>query len=243
MDTTELHNGHNRPITHEEAQRALYLDFEGRGPASGGPDPLPLIAGIACEGEYTATALDLSIEMIAERPDVDFMPLDHFLGELLDQAMFEERRIVFWTSHEKMLFTVRGYPPGHIGFDVRVPAKAHPKLKHYFREFRTANKKIRNAGVAKTTKSVLRTKAFGLLAIIADDLGLKRPANYGPGFVGKWLRTMQEQSRLKSGLGYDRWSPSGKRNTTKLLKHNEHDCRATEFLLKWLLEHEPEIYL
>ena len=35
---TELHDGQNRPITNEEAQRALYLDFEGRGPASGGVD-------------------------------------------------------------------------------------------------------------------------------------------------------------------------------------------------------------
>ena len=232
----ELHDGQNRPITPEEAQRALYLDFEGRGPSGGGPDPLPLIAGISCEGEYTATALDISIEMIAERPDVDFLPLDHFLGELLDQATSEERRIVFWTSHEKTLFTSRGYPPGDIGFDVRVPAKAHPELKHYFREFRSTNKKIRSAGTAKTTNRALRTKAFGLLAIIADDIGLKKPHSYGPGFVGKWLRTMQEQNRLKSGTGYDRWSRGVKKNTTLLLKHNEHDCRATEYLLKWLLE-------
>ena len=233
----ELHDGQNRPISPEEAQRALYLDFEGRGPSGGGPDPLPLIAGISCDGEYTATALDICIEMIAERPDVDFLPLDHFLGELLDQATFEERRIVFWTSHEKTLFTSRGYPPGDIGFDVRVPANARPELKHYFRKFRLANRKLRNNAKTKAKKNALRTKAFGLLAIIADDLGLKRPISYGPGFVGKWLRTMQEQNHSKSGTGYDRWSPSGKRNTTKLLKHNEHDCRATEYLLRWLLEH------
>ena len=237
MSPMELHDGQNRPITREEAQRALYLDFEGRGPSGADPDPLPLIGGVCSEGEYTATALDISIEMIAERPDIDFMPLDHFLGELLDQATSEERRIVFWTSHEKTLFTSRGYPPGDIGFDVRVPARKHPDLKDYFRKFRSNNKKIRGPGAAKTTKSALRTKAFGLLAIIADDLSLKRPANYGPGFVSKWLRTMQEQNQLKSGTGYDRWSPSSKRNTTKLLKHNEHDCRATEYLIKWLLEH------
>jgi hypothetical protein len=124
-----------------------------------------------------------------------------------------------------------------IGFDVRVPAKAHPELKHYFREFRSNNKNIRGPGAAKTRKSALRIKAFGLLAIIADDLGLKRPASYGPGFIGKWLRTTQEQNQSKSETGYDRWSPSSKRNTTKLLKHNEHDCRATEYLLKWLQEH------
>ena len=42
MPTIELNDGHNRPITLEEAQRALYLDFEGRGPSGSGPDPLPL---------------------------------------------------------------------------------------------------------------------------------------------------------------------------------------------------------
>lgn len=80
MATRELHDGQNRHITREEAQRALYLDFEGRGPSGADPDPLPLIGGVCCEGEYSATALDISIEMIAERPDVDFMPLDHFFG-------------------------------------------------------------------------------------------------------------------------------------------------------------------
>ena len=233
----ELRDGQNRPITLEEAQRVLYLDFEGRGPSEADPDPLPLIGGVCCEGDYTATALDRSLDMISERPDVDFMPLDHFLGELLDQAEIEQRRIVFWTSHEKTLFTTRGYPPGEIGFDVRVPARKHPQLKDYFREFRAKNKKIRGPGAAKAAQRRLRTKAFGLLAIITDDLGLKRPASYGPGYVGKWLRTMQAQNQLKSGTGYDRWSPSGKRNTTKLLKHNEHDCRATEYLLKWSLDH------
>ena len=233
----ELHDGQNRPITLEEAQRALYLDFEGRGPSEADPDPLPRIGGVCCEGDYTATALDRSLDMISERPDVDFMPLDHFLGELLDQAEIEQRRIVFWTSHEKTLFTTRGYPPGEIGFDVRVPARKHPQLKDYFREFRANNKKIRGPGAAKAAQRRLRTKAFGVLAIITDDLGLKRPASYGPGYVGKWLRTMQAQNQLKSGTGYDRWSPSGKRNTTKLLKHNEHDCRATEYLLKWSLDH------
>ena len=148
----ELHDGQNRPVTPEEAQRALYLDFEGRGPSAADPDPLPLIGGVCCEGDYTATALDISIEMIAERPDVDFLPLDEFLGELLDQATFEERRIVYWTSHEKTLFTSRGYPPGDIGFDVRVPAKAHPELKHYFRNFRLANRKFRNPATPKTIK-------------------------------------------------------------------------------------------
>ena len=237
MPTIELNDGHNRPITLEEAQRALYLDFEGRGPSGSGPDPLPLVGGVCCEDNYTATAFDCSLDMISERHDVDFMPLDHFLGELLDQAEFEERRIVYWTSHEKTLFTTRGYPPGEIGFDVRVPTRKHPELKEYFSEFRSNNKKIRAPGAAKAAKIALRTQAYGLLAIITDDLGLKRPSSYGPGYVGKWLRTMQEQNQLKSGTGYDRWSPSGKRNTTKLLKHNEHDCRATEYLLNWLLEH------
>ena len=103
-------------------------------------------------------------------------------------------------------------------------SRHHPKLKYYFHESRSTNKKICSADVAKTTKSALRTKAFGLLAIIADDLGLKRPANYGPGFVGKWLRTTQEQNRLKYGTGYYRWSPSGKRNTTRTIVERPSIC-------------------
>ena len=95
MATRELNDGHNRPITLEEAQWALYLGFEGRGPSGTDPDPMPLIGDVCCEGDYTASVLDSSLYMISERPDVAFMPLDHFLGELLDQEKLEERRIFF----------------------------------------------------------------------------------------------------------------------------------------------------
>ena len=225
----------NHPISLDEAKRALYLDFEGPGSSKSAPDPLPLIAGVRCEGQYQATALDPALSTLADRPNVDYMPLDGFLDELLSWAQFEKRRIVFWTSHEKNLFIARGYPPGVIGFDAKIPTRNHSVLRHHFDEFKENTKRYRSSTTAKTTKTALRSKAYGLLTLIAADLGLPRPNGYGPGYVGKWIRSMVEQAKKKDS--YDVWSPGVKKATTRLLKHNQHDCEATEFVLHYVLTH------
>ena len=99
------------PIKKDEADRALYLDFEGPGASNTDSNPLPLLGGVLCESSYTVTVLDQRLEPLTHRSYIKYTPLDDFLGQLLKQAIDEQRRIAFWTSHEEKLFEERGYPP------------------------------------------------------------------------------------------------------------------------------------
>ena len=223
----------SRPITVQEAERALYLDFEGPGPSSKDKNPLPLFAGVRCESKYTLAVLDKCLESLAQEREVGYETLDNFLSDLLARAREEDRRIVFWTSHEKNLFASRGYPPGDIGFDVKIPAKAS-ELGCYFSSFRKAVAAFKNPKTSKTRKKSLRPKAFGLLTLIAAEIGYPRPGDYGAGLVGKWVRHILGQATRKDR--YAVWTQGGKAAVTKLLKHNRHDCFATERVLIHLLE-------
>lgn len=230
---------HNHPIDADEAARALYLDFEGPGPSKAVKNPLPVFAGLLCEDEYRPTVLDTRLDDAATARGLGFCGLDEFLESLLKRARDENRRIVFWTSHEEELFQERGYPPGDIGFDVRIDAKQSDGLKTRFAQFKRDEKDWKDPKSAKSRKKKLRPKAFGLLTLLTETIGLPRSSGYGAGLVGKWIRTMLDQAEKKAS--YEDWSRGGKGSLTKLIKHNEHDCIATEYLLNHLLDPRPSI--
>ena len=225
------------PIKKDEADRALYLDFEGTGASKTNPNPLPLLAGVLCESSYTVTVLDQRLEPLTYRSYIKYTPLDDFLGQLLKQAIDEQRRIAFWTSHEEKLFEERGYPPREVGFDVKIPTK-ETYLKKHFTQFRKDTKAFRDPNTSKTRKKILQPRAHSLLTIIAGELGLPRPSGFGAGLVGKWLRSILDQSDKKTA--YPTWSRGSKAAVTKLIKHNCHDCCATKFILDYLFSLEND---
>ncbi|MCZ6807126.1 MAG: hypothetical protein O7F08_09250, partial [Deltaproteobacteria bacterium] len=224
-------NRKNNPIDLEGARQAIYLDFEGPGRPSGGEAPPPMFAGTLIEGQYAFWVLDPVFQGLAESKEIPFASLDGFLAMTLQIAQLHSRRVVFWSSHEETIFSEGGYAPDGIGFDLKIPAKEVHEAR--FNEFRKTEQRWKNPKTPKTTKTKLKSKAFGLLTLLAADLGLPRPKGYGPGLVGKWISTMREQAVSKTH--YEKWATSGKAAATKLRNHNKHDCEATEFLLKQLL--------
>ena len=227
----------NHPIDTHEATRALYLDFEGPGPSKKAKKPLPVLGGVLCEENYLPTALDPRLKDAAIAKGIGYASLDNFLESLLERAGSQHRRIVYWTSHEKQLFEDRGYPPNDIGFDVRIDARESATLKPLFTQFNRDNKERKNPTTSRTRRDELRPKAFGLLTLLAQDRGLPRPHQSGAGKVGHWLKTVVVQAETKPSFAD--WARSGKTSLTKVIKHNEHDCRATEFLLSYLLKTTP----
>ena len=229
----------NQPIDLAAARRALYLDFEGNAPTNRQmADPPPVLAGVLCEGEYQLSIVDKGLAALTEKdsgedPGYECVCLDTFLEELVRRARDESRRIVFWTAHERDLFEERGYPPGEIGYDVRVEAKPH--FTGDFQDYKARYREYVNPDTAKSKKKQLRPTAHGLLTQITATIGLDRPELYGAGLVGKWIKHMRKHS--KKGA-FQPWPRGAKAAASKLIKHNKHDCEATQFLLEHLLNNK-----
>ena len=114
----------NKPISLTEAERAIYLDFEGEGASKKTVQaPPPVLGGECCEGRYRWTLLDTDFAARADRDGAPHADLSGYLEGLVVRARAESRRIVFWTSHEENLFVAAGFPPWEFGFDVFIYAK------------------------------------------------------------------------------------------------------------------------
>ena len=218
----------NHTISREEVERAIYLDFEGEGARSfHAIAPDPILAGILVDDAYEWTLLDDELGDVARFHEVPVIELPVYLEHLIDRARSEGRRIVYWTSHEAEVFEQHGFPPGRLGFDLKIPVKPH--FRDAFAESKKAYKKI--FGASTSMKKKLGPKAFGLCvqcARLACDLAV--PTDYGFGKVGDRIRYCKRQAKSKDS--YASWSPGAKRKWTSLVKHNRKDCEAMLLLAK-----------
>ncbi|MCP4847642.1 MAG: hypothetical protein GY899_06825 [Verrucomicrobiaceae bacterium] len=217
------------PITKQEADRAIFLDFEGKGPPSSSQDaPPPVMAGSLCDGKYEWKILDENFkDATRKREPTQYLPLENFLKKLKEMAEDQGRRIVYFTSHEKQIFAEHGIDLGGIGFDLKVPVK--PKYKTLFKESKKARRQLFDPTTSRTQRNALRKKAFGLCVQCATEcakrngIEFKVSNSYGFGKVGLWI---SYREKCKS------WTTSAKTKWSWLVDHNETDCRAMELLIK-----------
>lgn len=225
----------NSPMTNTQAHQAIYLDFESEGEKGSGEQPPPVLGGVLVDGCYKPTLLHEDLMEAASVRHWGYAMLNDYLHELQKQAMREERLIVYFSSAEKKIFEDAGIPTSNCGFDLRPFAKRSGLFKTQWREFKNNEKKFCKP-LAKTTKKQLQPKAHGLLSLLATSLGLPRPYSYGAGSVGKYIRYFMKQAKTKGC--YADWSKGGKTKLTLLKKHNEHDCKSTQYVLEHILNHQ-----
>ena len=223
-------NTNSMMLSTEEINRAIYLDFESKGKKRDGTQPPPALGGTLIETVYKPTLLDPALQHAATFRSYGHSSLKNYLTEIYEQATNETRRIIFFSSTEFNIFKNHSFDISEIGFDLRGPAKQSRLYTDVWKEFKKNERLFRNPNTAKTTKRTLRTKAFGLLTLIAADLGMPRPGAYGPGITGERIRYALKQAREKDD--YKSWSRGGKTKLTCLVKHNKHDCKCTEYVLK-----------
>ncbi|MEE3232526.1 MAG: hypothetical protein VX294_00035 [Candidatus Latescibacterota bacterium] len=228
----------NHPITGKGVERAIYFDFEGLGPSKNNPDPPPLLAGVLCEGDYQVFVLDTQLSDLTNEQEIRYQSLEKFCSTVLSKARQEDRRLICWSWYDLEVFRNQNFPPENIGFDVKIPfdkeRKKDSTLKKVYQDYKKNKDKYRQKGLAAATKKALRPKAHSLLTLVAAALGKPRPPSFGAGLVGKWLRSMIAQSQRQ--VPYQSWWPSAIKNVRKLLNHNRHDCCATKYVLKKLLD-------
>ena len=211
-------------LTSAETARAIYIDLEGKAPSTNTGEKLaPTLCGWIEEDRYSFVVFDKRFAEAAQVKGGRFVPMEVFMEEVIARAAREQRRIVHWTSKEADECANLGFPLGSLGYDLRPLVKRrHPAA---FSEFRAARKAL-NAGPPKSLEKKLKKKAYGLCVACAEEEGLVVPSTYGWGKVGRWIRGCEAQS----DRSYSDWSSGQKGKWTKLLSHNQLDCRAMVIL-------------
>lgn len=219
-------------INTEEINRAIYLDFESEGEKPNGPQPPPVLGGAMVENIYTPTLLHPDLAHAAEAKEWGHTTLADYLKSIHDQANAENRRIVFFSSTEPTIFADHEVDISGSGFDLRGAAKTSNLYKDVWDTFKDNVRRFRDPDTAQTTRNAIRTKSFGLLTLVAADLGMQRPDSYGAGKTGARIRYALKQAGKKSDYGS--WSPGGKTKLSQVVDHNKHDCKATRHVLEHL---------
>jgi hypothetical protein len=220
-------------ITPEQATRAIYLDFESEGDSRAGEEREQVLGGTLVDETYTPVFLIPLLEETASARGWQHRTLVDYLHGVYEWACAEDRWIVYFSSKENDLFEAEGIVLGDRGCDLRVLAKAFRRRSSSFKDVWSKWKEDRRKYFRSSTDS-LRPKAYGLLTLLAAEIGLPRPGSYGAGFVGARIRDAKKQARQREC--YEKWTPTMKGKLTNLVKHNEHDCRATRYVLQHILD-------
>lgn len=226
-------NGVTMNPSHDDIERAIYLDFESEGRKPDGEDAPPAVGGTLIEGDYVSTLLHPALENAAEERSLAYATLNDYLRSIQERSVAEKRRIVFFSSTEATLFEEHGLDISASALDLRPMARKSGLYETVWNTYKDNDRRFRDPDTAQSTRDALRTKSFGLLTLIASDLGLPRPDGYGAGKTGARIRYALKQAGKKSHYQY--WSPGGKTKLTQVISHNEHDCRATRHVLEHLV--------
>ena len=155
-------------ISYEEAQRAIYFDVEGRAPKKrGAAERSPVLAGVLIDGQYQAILLKDDLRGAAEAKGLECMSLEEVLVNLRKRANEEGRKIIYFTSKEKALFSEMGEDVSGLAVDLRELCKENETYKRVRKEWKKNTKKFESKKTPKTAKTNLRTKSFGLLTLFA----------------------------------------------------------------------------
>ena len=216
----------------EEISRAIHLDFQSEGEKRNGGQPPPALGGTIVENVYTPTLLHPDLAHAAEARSWGHASLAEYLKAIHDQATAENRKIVFFSSTGSTIFAEHGFDLSDSGFDLRTFALQSKLYDAAWNTFDDNVRRFRDPATPQTTRNAICAKSFGLLTLIAADLGLPRPDSYAAGKTGARIRYAIKQANRKSDYGA--WSAGGKTKLTQVIEHNKHDCTATRFVLEHL---------
>lgn len=82
-------------ITHDEAQKAIYIDFEGFSNSA------PSLIGIQCDENFLQVVFSEDLRPAAEAKNINVSDGKKFITELLVKATKDNRKIVAYSSFEK----------------------------------------------------------------------------------------------------------------------------------------------
>jgi hypothetical protein len=199
-------------ITATELARAIFVDYEGN------IDRPPTLLGWRTDGITHGAIVEEAFSTCSNRyraKQVAFQPHQRLVKDLLTQACDEDRVIVSWSEHDLNLLKAV------------LPQKEHALLLCRYRNAIPTAK-------AWYRKSMLERAPQGDLTFFCHLLGFPVPLRYGTGKVGQGLRLLRGQ--LQEGRLYDELTPKARASWVVVVKHNDLDLRAMEYVLQAILQ-------
>jgi hypothetical protein len=201
--------------TIERADRAIYLDFEGR------IDEAPVLAGILRVGpegtDFRQVVLDPRFAPAAEAKGLAITTIEELVEELVVEAESLDGPIVGWSHHE--IEVVQSYSP-------MLAERFH---RHYTDAKAAAKSAPRKSGV--TLPDLWGTESGHALGRYQRHIGYAVPYVHRSGSTGKRLlmvvRALERRGQWASLTSIQKgyWS--------NLLEHNRHDCYGTYEVARW----------
>lgn len=214
------------PISHDEALRAIYIDFEGRT-----NEPPVLLGVLYAEGRKIADqdrlvlrhdildpvfeplhgVVPVRCEQLLHRYDSDCRHPWIAIRDVVGRAEKQDRLIVAWSQHElqvvEKLCTAAG-------------------LSHTFSERFRDGKATARRWLRNTAPQLLPTRGgWGgahKLAHYMDVVGWEVPEEFRPGRTGENLRVVR--AALEKGRTWTAMTDRQRRGWWEVLGHNLHDC-------------------
>lgn len=218
-----------KSITREEAQRAIYLDFE-----CNIKQP-PSFAGTIIDDTYQATLLEDIFKPVATSKKLMMQDLLGFAQKILKLAQSEDRVVVAWSKHE-LGFLIEQTPdiePLYRDANKIVLKFFKDRRKHTVKKLNNQIKKAKAEGLWRNNKVGLKD----WLQLDYVDYGY--PKNLKSFSPGEALREMREQLIKKRG-SYAKIAPSVKRAFSNLVTYNEHDCRGMAHMIDYVFSRNPK---
>lgn len=188
-------------VTRKEAERAIYIDFEGFEEKS------PTLIGILVEDEFEQVVLDPQLQEAAIAKGMRQASLKEEIARLVERGKREDRFFAAYSRHE--LNVVQEFA----GVD----------LSDTFRDARKIAKKWKNKFHKEAAAGCRSLKDY--LAFI----GYERGAHLGERKSTSRIKTVKEM--LEKRVEFKKLTPTAKAKWTKLLDHNEIDCRGMKALV------------
>jgi hypothetical protein len=188
-------------ITPEEAARAIYIDFEGF------QDAAPTMVGVLVGDVLEHVVFDGALRAAAEAKSCSISTLSETAERLRRRCVEERRVLVAFSTHElKVLAEYAGVDAGPLYRDARKIARRWRSKFHPERR-----------GEGRGLKDFLRLINYPRGTYLGERKSTKR------------LKAIQEMLGRRSS--YTALTPVKKGQWTKLLQHNEIDCRGMQALI------------
>lgn len=191
-------------ISKEEAERAIYIDFEGF------EDMSPTMLGILIEESFEQVVFDEALKPAALKKNMRMNSIEAEIVNLIRTCNNENRLIVAYSQHEFNI--IREY--------------ANQDISQYYRDARMIAKKWRN----RLYRDSCRCKS---LKDYLSFIGFNRPSHLGERKTTSRIKSVKDML-LRRG-DYDSLTPTTKAKWTKLLEHNEIDCKGMRALVRTTL--------